>query len=110
MTQSDRHHAQERGHDPAATPSPSAPQIPRRIRWLMNTLGTFALIWTAYCIYAWATHSGIWQMTWNTIASHQRGTPDSRSVAMISWGIGLGPMLVVGWPTLQLLRRQASRR
>jgi len=68
------------------------------------------LAWTAYCIYAWVTHSGIWQVTWNTVAAHQRGTPDSQSVALISWGIGLAVMLVVGWPTLQLLRRDASRR
>jgi hypothetical protein len=88
-----------------ATMHEPPPELPQRLRWLMNVLGTFVLVWTAYCGYAWATHSGIWQLTLDVIASHQRGRPEPMTIAFISWALGLAAVLVVGWPALQLLRR-----
>jgi hypothetical protein len=88
-------------------PSPRS-QVPRRIRWLGNVLGVVTLGWTAYCIFAWATHSGAWKLTWNTIASHQRAVPDSLNVAFTAWGIGLGIVFGVAWPIWRLLRRGAA--
>jgi hypothetical protein len=96
------------GYDVAAmSSSSSSPRshTPRRIRWLMNAVGIAALGWTAYCLYAWGTHSGIWRIMWNRIASHQRAVPDPLNVAFIAWGLGLSPLLLVGWPLLQLFRR-----
>jgi hypothetical protein len=86
---------------PPLTPS----QLPRRVHWLINALGIVTLGWTTYCLYAWGTHSGIWRITWNTIASHQRATPGSLGVAFTAWGVGLGILLLVGWPLSRLLRR-----
>ena len=74
----------------------------------MTALGIITLVWTVYCAYAWITHSGIWRETWNLIASHQRGKPDFTTVALIQWAFGLGIVLVVGWPTLRLLRPRTT--
>jgi hypothetical protein len=84
-------------------------EVPRWALWLMNALAIAALGWTAYCLYAWVTRSGIWRITWNLIASHQRGTPDSLAVMITSWGLGFTPLVVVFGPLLWWLRRRAKR-
>jgi hypothetical protein len=82
----------------------TADQLPRGVRWLMNSLAVAVLAWMAYCLVAWATHSGIWRITWDLIASHQRGKPDGLSIAFISMTPGFAVVVVVAWPTHALLR------
>ncbi len=83
--------------------------LPRWARWVMNTLAVAVFAWMVYCVVAWATHSGIWKITWDFIASHQRGKPDGLSIAFISMTPGFALAGAVGWPTLALLRRRRPR-
>jgi hypothetical protein len=95
---------------PAMSSPPRSQSTPRRVRWLVNTLAVATLGWMAYyCLYAWITHSGIWRIVWNAIASNQRATPSALSVAFISWGLGLAIVLLVGWQLRRLLRGDAAR-
>lgn len=84
--------------------------LPRGVRWLMNTLAVVTLAWMAYCLVAWWTRSGIWRITWDFIASHQRGKPDGLSTAFISMTPGFAVVLVVGGTTYALLRRRPPNR
>jgi hypothetical protein len=80
--------------------------LPRGARWVMNSVAVAMLGWIVYCLVAWATHSGIWRITWELIASHQRGKPDGRSIAFISMIPGFALVLVVSGTTYALLRRR----
>jgi hypothetical protein len=84
----------------------TADQLPRGARWLMNGLAVAVFGWMVYCLVAWATHSGIWRITWDLIASHQRGKPDGLSIAFISMTPGFALVVAVAWPTHALLRRR----
>lgn len=88
----------------------TADQLPRGVRWLMNGLAVAVFGWMVYCLVAWATHSGIWRITWDFIASHQRGKPDGRSIAFISMTPGFALVVAVAWPTHTLLRRRRSSK
>lgn len=81
------------------------PELPRGLRWLMNTFAIATLLW-AYCAYAWITHSGIWQLVMEVMRPMQKAVPDSQAVAITAWGFGLGAMLVVAWPLSLILRRR----
>ena len=82
------------------------PELPRGLRWLMNTFAVAALLWTAYCAYAWRTHSGIWHLVMEVMRPLQKAVPDSQAVAITAWGCGLGAMLMVAWPLSLVLRRR----
>lgn len=82
------------------------PELPRGLRWLMSTFAVATLLWTAYCAYAWITHSGIWQLVMEVMRPMQKAVPDSQAVAITAWGFGLGAMLVVAWPLSLVLRRR----
>jgi hypothetical protein len=70
----------------------------------MNTLSVAVFGWMIYCLVAWATHSGIWRITWGFIASHECGKPDGRSIAFISMTPGFALLAVVARPIHALLR------
>jgi hypothetical protein len=72
----------------------------------MNTFAIGVLLWTAYCIYAWITHSGIWRIVIEVMRPMQKAVPDGRSVAFIAYGFGIGAMLAVAWPLSLVLRRR----
>ena len=84
--------------------------LPRGARWDANTVAVATLGWMAYCLIAWATHSGIWRITWEFIASHQRARPDGLSIAFISILPGSAVTLAVGGTTYALLRRRPPGR
>jgi hypothetical protein len=72
----------------------------------MHMFAVGTLLWTAYCIYAWATYSGIWRITRDVLRQVQPGTPDATPVAFVAWGFGLGAMLAIAWPLSRLLRHR----
>ncbi len=84
--------------------------LPRWARGVMNTLAVATLGWMVYCVVAWATHSGIWRITWDFIAAHQRGKPDGLSIAFISMIPGFAVVVAVAWPTHAVLRRRCPSK
>jgi hypothetical protein len=81
-------------------------EVPRRLRWLMNTFAIGVLLWSAYCVYAWATNSGVWRVVMAVIREWQSAAPSERSVALIAWGFGIGAMLAIAWPVSLVFRRR----
>ena len=71
----------------------------------MNAFAVGTLLWTAYCVYARVTYSGIWRITMDVLRQVQPAAPEPTSVAFIAWGFGLGAMLAIAWPLSRLLRR-----